>query len=73
VSKGWAIEEDGEVDVRTVSPTRIAAIVNWMLVSADLMIMRGATDEWISREFAGYEAARGVHAVEVAITKVLHS
>lgn len=41
----WAIVVDGEIDIRTVAPTDIGAMVNWLVVSAGAIIQQGVTDE----------------------------
>jgi hypothetical protein len=33
MSSGWAVIVSGEIDVRSVSPTRRAAIVNWLYLN----------------------------------------
>lgn len=35
---GWAVIDGHEIDVRTVSPTRRAAIVNWLVLSGKMML-----------------------------------
>lgn len=53
--KGWAvINAAGEVDIRTVSPTRRAAIVNWLFLVAEVFISTQHTDDkihqiWVER------------------------
>ena len=44
---GWAIIEDIGIDVRSVSPTRRAAIVNWLVTRAGIMIYSTTTDKQI--------------------------
>ena len=53
-AEGWAVVENGEINVKTVSPTRRAAIVNWLVVDHDVMITRHTADrtieaEWLAR------------------------
>jgi hypothetical protein len=36
---GYAIIEDGVIDVRTVAPTERAAKINWMLASKSIMTL----------------------------------
>lgn len=53
--KGWAVVNVvGEIDMRTVSPTRRAAIVNWLFTYAEMYICVSDTDDdinqiWVER------------------------
>lgn len=47
MTTGWAVvDEAGNIDIRTVSDTRRAAIVNW-LVTHGTMVFNHTTDEQI--------------------------
>lgn len=59
------IDQLGEINMRTVSPTEQAAMVNWLGVEAGVMVPQGASFDQIRSEF---EQLRGKHelvAVEV--------
>ncbi|BCH33258.1 hypothetical protein MesoLjLc_51880 [Mesorhizobium sp. L-8-10] len=71
--KGWAIEERGEILVTTVSPHRIAAIVNWLVVSQGMIVMQGTPDAAIESCFADRAGPAEAEAVEVTISRVMRS
>jgi hypothetical protein len=50
-AEGWAIIENGRINVRTVSPTRRAAIVNFLVVERGILVMDSATDEQIEQKW----------------------
>ncbi len=62
---GYAIIEGGEIDVRTVSPTRRAAIVNWLVIHRSKMIYAAATDEEIEKLWELYGGAVTLREVEI--------
>lgn len=49
IAKGWAIVERGVISVRSVSPTRRAAIVNFLIVSRTITVHNGMSDEFIEQ------------------------
>jgi hypothetical protein len=44
-AEAWVVIDKGEINVRSVSPTRIAAIVNWLCTESNLVIERSVSDE----------------------------
>lgn len=48
-SQGWAVADPEGINVRTVSETRRAAIVNWLVVEKGVGVYRETTDEAIER------------------------
>ena len=70
MATGWAIRlSDGEIDVRTVSPTRRAAIVNWLVLNGtEISIM------WTDDQIEAAWKAKGlyVHDIEVDIQQKRH-
>lgn len=64
---GWAVVEDGEIAVDTVSPKRRAAIVNWLYTRRKVMVMNYHSDEEIDKfwqEFKGdYQVAEVVISI----------
>ena len=44
---GWAVSDRGGICVRSVSPTRRGAIINWLHVVAGLRIWDHDTDEHV--------------------------
>lgn len=62
---GYAIA-DPEIDVKTVSPTRTAAIVNW-LIGKGCMVLQHVPDHAVER---AWEAERGsARLVEIIINE----
>ncbi len=48
-AEGWAVVSKGKILVRTVSDTRRAAIVNWLVTERQILVMASWTDEDIER------------------------
>lgn len=44
---GWAVIENGKIAVNTVSDTRRAVIVNWLVTTAGVLVLASWTDEHI--------------------------
>jgi hypothetical protein len=44
-AKGWAVAVNGVIDVRTVSPTRRAAIVNWLVTHGKLVFAKDSDEK----------------------------
>lgn len=65
----WAVINsfNGEINVRSISPTRRAAIVNWLVVEEQLPIMALHSDEEIEEIWKHF----GKHAecVQVTVTR----
>lgn len=57
---GWAVAKDGRILVKTVSPTRNDALVNWLATDGHTMVMDNATDQQVEGLFnqikTGHEA-----------------
>lgn len=51
-SKGWAVRNEAEIFVKTVSSTARAAIINWLITEAHIMVLAGTPDDEIERMFA---------------------
>ena len=67
-AEGWAvIDGQGVLNVRTVSPTRRAAIVNWLLTDKGLMAFDVATDEQIERQWQFDSKDCGARLTRVSI------
>lgn len=68
--EGWAvIGRTGGISVRTVSPTRRAAIVNWLLTDKGLLATDVATDEQIERQWALDSKDMGARVTRVLIAE----
>ena len=55
-AEGWAIDQDGEIVVETIGPTKRAAMVNWLIVKTGTVILNQTTDDEIE---ALFEEKRG--------------
>lgn len=67
VAQGWAIETDGELSVRSVSPTPLGAKVNWLMVDANVLVLNSTPDAEVDRLFKREATARGARLREVSI------
>lgn len=65
IAEGHAVVWNGEIDVRTVSESRRAAIVNWLVVNRGVEIMNGTTDEQISLLWTLHGGGAAVVGVEI--------
>lgn len=64
--EAWAVVDNGGINIRSVSPTRRAALVNWLVTERQLQATIFATDEDIERT---WEANKGsAEATKVAVT-----
>lgn len=64
-AQGYAIIRDGNIDVRTVSPRRVAAIVNFLCVTAGVPVFDHNSDDDIEAMWADHRA--GAEVVRVTI------
>ncbi len=62
---GYAMIKDGIIDVRTVSPTRRAAIVNWLVINAQVMVCKHTPDREIEILYNKYGGSTVVVPVEI--------
>ena len=68
-SEGWGVLGDDGIDMRTVSDTRRAAIVNWLCATGACLVHRGTTDERIEQI---WQQSRGTaEAVPVRVQAVV--
>lgn len=65
-ASGWAICDAGKVLVQSVSRTRIAAMVNWLVVHRGLMITNETTDEAIEAFFETQKSTVECREVEIS-------
>ncbi len=64
--RAYAVIEDGKINVPTISNARRAAIVNWLVVEANLMIYSKDTDEYIKQLWE--ENKRDATIIEVEVS-----
>ncbi len=69
---GFAIKQDGVINVRTVSPTAQAAWINWLLVDCYLPVRADAPSAMIRKTWERYANERGATCVQVDITETNH-
>lgn len=67
-AKGYAVLKNGDINVRTVSPTPIAAMVNWLITDARILIIHGTPEEEIRRVWEKYREGAELVAVTVTVT-----
>lgn len=65
LARGWAVVDGGEIVVESVSPTRRAAIVNWLFTARRVLITVIHTAEEIEQEWAAFRG--GAEVVQVGI------
>jgi hypothetical protein len=64
-----AVSYQGEILIKTVSETRRAAMVNWLVTEGRIMVFRDSTDAEIEEDFLKFCAMRGYASIEaVSIT-----
>lgn len=68
ISVGWAIKENGGLSVRSVSPHRRGAIVNFLISNRECVICKWHTD-WEIEQF-WIHLKGGAEAVKVRIEEV---
>ena len=64
--KAYAVIVDDKIDVRTVSDTRHAAIVNWLVVECLCPIYTSTTDEQIEQIWSERSGDAFIAAVEIS-------
>lgn len=70
--KGWAVKTaDGEILIRTVSPTPRGAQVNWLYTSAAVVPTNAWSDDRINKTFSAESLLRSVTLVKVEIVEDL--
>lgn len=66
-AQGWAVVDSfGYPKIKTVSDTRRAAIVNWLVTDCEVMVFNGDTDGQIERTWQRLRASHNVVPVTVS-------
>lgn len=65
---GWAVVEKGEINVRSVSPHRRGAIVNFLLTDRKVVTLNMASDEAIENEWVRSRDTAEVKAVVIHVS-----
>lgn len=69
-AQGWAVVAMKEINVRTVSSTSRAAIVNWLIVGPGVMVTNHMSDYDIEQLWQKYRKVAGADVGPVKITTV---
>jgi hypothetical protein len=64
---GWAVCKGGRIDIRTVSETRRAAVVNWLLVGAAVPVNANCSDGEIERLWMQHHALHKASVTKVCV------
>lgn len=69
MTNGWAVKEGDVINIRTVSDTRRAAIVNWLVIVPKVMIYNHMTDDEIESRWLWYssKSSDNVFVIEVNV------
>lgn len=67
---GWAVAKDGTIDIRTVAPTDIGAMVNWITCITGCIVEASTSDELIKSEFNRVAPAHGFRLIRVTCTEI---
>lgn len=59
-----AVNYRGEILIKTVSETRRAAMVNWLVTEGRVMVFRDSTDAEIEEDFLNSCARKGLASIE---------
>jgi hypothetical protein len=65
-----AVNHRGKILIKTVSETRRAAMVNWLVTEGRIMVFSDSTDAEIEEDFLNFCAKKGLASVE-EVTVVL--
>jgi hypothetical protein len=65
---GWAVVDQHGINVRSVSPTRRAAIINWLVANCGMAVWSGASDAVIETWWRDRAGSAGASVVQVTIT-----
>lgn len=65
MTNGWAVKDPEGINIKTVSDTRRAAIVNWLVVEKGALATRTASDEDIEKAWRHLCGPSEVMAVTV--------
>jgi hypothetical protein len=69
MTKGWAVKCEGKIDVKTVSPERRAAAVNWLDINV-MPILRGYEDKLIWQIWDAAAKNSDAKLIEVEIREI---
>lgn len=64
-TNGWAVVDNDQINVRTVSPTRRAAIINWLVFEQGHRIYVSTPDDLIELAWEMAKGSATVHEVVI--------
>lgn len=67
---GFAIKQNGNISVRTVSPTEQAAWINWLLVECFLPVRADAPIELVQKAWERFARERDATCIQVEIREI---
>lgn len=59
-----AVDYRGKILIKTVSETRRAAMVNWLVTEGHVMVFKDSTDAEIEEDFLNFCAKKGLASIE---------
>jgi len=71
LASGWAIIDNDEIKVRTVSPTRRAALVNFLLVERLVAVLEDTSDEAINQLWEQHRGDASITLVMIRAKDVI--
>jgi len=67
--EGWGVVGRAGLIVKTISDTRRAAIVNWLVTDAHILLLQSHTDADIERLWNEYREDATVERVRIAVLR----
>lgn len=67
---GWAVAKDGTIDISTVSPSDIGAMVNWVTCITGCIVEASNTNEQIKAAFDQIAAPHGFRLIRVTCAEI---
>ena len=65
-----AVNYRGEILIKTVSDTRRAAMVNWLVTEGRVMVFKDSTDAEIEEDFLNFAGKKGLACIEAVTVAV---
>lgn len=67
--EGWGVVGPAGLLVKTISDTRRAAVVNWLVTDAHILLLQSHTDADIERLWNEYRKDATVERVKIAVLR----
>lgn len=65
---GFAAIDGGQINIKTVSDTRRAAMINWLVTERNVMIYNAMTDEHVERLWFHFRGTADIEYVTITRT-----